>query len=928
MRAGGGRGGRGLGDAGDAGETGGEGKVPGGRDARLFRALLRLYPVTFRAIYGEEMTRFFVARLERARERGGRRGAARAWGRAAVDVARTAVAERWSRGRSRGRPPGFSPMRGGGMLGSFLNDFRYAVRRLRATPLFTVASVAILGLGIGLNAAVFNLADTLLFRPPPFPEPEEVVHLYQDGDDGDPGSLSFPAYRDVAGLEGVFAGVAGTSLSGATWETADGPVQASVEYATASYLPVLGLRPTLGRWLEPRHDAVGEEMVAVVSHRTWRTRLGSDPSVIGSVVRLNNRPVTVIGVGPAGFNGEAGAIVVDFWLSLSSTPVGGAFRVANLERRQDHWYQVKARLAPGVGIERAQSAMDALAVRLGEAYPELEGGRGLTVFAHDEVRFHPEIDGPMLAVNIGLLAVAGLVLLLACSSLANLLLVRGLARGPEMAVREALGAGRRRVVRLLLLEGLLLSLAGGAAGLALAWWSVRLVPLLPLPIPGSGLDVGFGWRVVLFGLALALATGVVFGLVPALRSSRGVAATLRESQRGQSAGRRVSVVRGGLVTVQVVLSVVLVVGAGLLTRSLANIERVDPGVDADRIAVVGTSLEQAGVGADERLVVIGQILERVRAMPGVTGAAATTRLPVQGGSSTTRVVEGFRDPGGHGTVELEMAVVDRAYFRTMGIPLVAGRTFGAEDRLDTPGALVVNEAAARAFWGSPEAAVGGRIRPEDDQAGWQSVVGVVANARVESLQERPTPMLYFALEQGAPSGLHIVARTDGDPVALARALPAALRDVRSTLPVIRQTTLAAHLGSALAAPRAAAAALGAFSLLGLLLASLGVYAVVAYTVEARTRELGIRAAMGATRRGLVTMVVRESLRLVAVAVAVGLGLAWLAARGIQGILFGVPASDVITFAGAAAVLLAASATAAFLPARRAAGADPVETLRG
>lgn len=896
----------------------------GGRDRRLFRALLRLYPASFRAAYGEEMTRFFLARLERARERGGRAGVARAWGRAVVDVGRTAVAERRSRRAARG----LSPSRGGGMTGSLLNDVRYASRRLRATPLFTLSAVAILGIGIGLNAAVFNLADTLLFRPPPFPDPDEFVHVYQDGDDGAPNSTSYPAYRDMAAMGDVFASVAATSGSGATWETAGGPVQAVTEFVTASYLDVLGLRPALGRWFEPRHDRVGEEMVAVVSHRTWRTRMGADPGVVGRVVRLNNQPVTVIGVGPEAFSGDAGAAVVDFWLSISSVPLGGPFRVANLERRQDHWYQVKARLAPGVGIERARAAMDGLARRLAESYPALNEGRGITVFAHDEVRFHPEFDGVVRAANAGLLGVAGLVLLLACSSLGNLLLVRGLARGPEMAVREALGAGRRRVVRLLLLEGLLLAMAGGAAGLAIAWWSMGVVPLLPIPLPGSSLDITFGYRVVLFGLALALATGLLFGLLPALRSSRqGVAAALREEQRGQSAGRAVSLVRGGLVTVQVVLSILLVVGAGLLTRSLVNVERVDPGVDAERIAVVGTSLGQAGVAGDERLVVIGQILDRMRAMPGVTAAALTTRLPVQGGASTTRVVEGFRDPSGTGSVELPLAVVSREYFETMGIPVLAGRVFGEEDRPDAPDALVINEAAARAFWGSPSGAIGGRIRPEDEPTRWSPVVGVVGDVKVGSLQEPPTPMIYFAAEQGAPAAFDVVVRTDRDPAALSRSLRDALRDVRPTLPVTRQTTLEAHLGNALAAPRTAAALLVAFSALGLLLASLGVYAVVAYAVEARTRELGIRAAMGASRRGLVAMVVRESLALVVLGVAVGLALASVAARGLQGMLFGVAAADLATFAVAAAVLLAASAAAAFLPARRAARANPVEALR-
>jgi predicted permease len=360
---------------------------------------------------------------------------------------------------------------------------------------------------------------------------------------------------------------------------------------------VLGLTSSRGRWFAAQHDRVGEEMVAVVSHRTWRTHMGADASVVGSTVRLNNMPVTIIGVGPESFNGDAGALVTDFWVSISGVAVGGAFRIANLDRREDHWYQVKARLAPGVSVERARSAMDGLALRIGEEWPATDEGRGITVFGHDDVRFHPEIDGLLTTVGLGLFVVAGLVLLLACSNLGNLLLVRGVARSPELALRQALGAGRGRVIRLLLIEALLLAVVGGAAGVAVAVWALKFLPLVPLPI--AGLDVGFDLRLVTFGILLALATGTLFGALPALSATRlDVAARLRDEGRGQSSGRAMSLVRGGLVAVQVAVSVVLIVGAGLLVRSLANAESVAIGVDTERIAVLGTNLQQADVTGD------------------------------------------------------------------------------------------------------------------------------------------------------------------------------------------------------------------------------------------------------------------------------------------------------------------------------------------
>jgi predicted permease len=720
--------------------------------------------------------------------------------------------------------------------------------------------------------------------------------------------------------------VAATSDDGAVWERSDGPLNVSVTYATASYFPVLGLAPHAGRWFAAEHDRVGGEMAAVVSHRTWTTQLGADPGVLGQTVRLNNQLVTIIGIGPEQFNGEAGALVTDFWLSISSTPVGGPFRVANLDRREDHWYQVKARLAPGASFEQARAAMSAAALRMGELYPELDEGRDITVFAWDDVRFHPSFDGSLLNVTLALWIVAGLILLLACSNLMNLLLVRAISRAPEIAVREALGAGRARVARLLLLESLLLASVGGAVGLALGAWAMRLLPALPIPTPGA-IDTGFDWRVLAFGALLTLATGLFFGLAPALRTARtDVATALRGEGRGRSAGRRTSILRGALIVVQVAVSIVLVVGAGLLTRSLANAQRVDPGFEAERIAVIGTNLRQGGVQPDEFEAVTAGLLERIGALPGVQGTALTTRLPVSGGGSTTQEIENYRPATGTGEIEMPFAYVSQDYFRTMGVATVAGRTFTVDDRRGGPGVVVVNEAAAQRYWNGD--ALGGRIRGQgagDD--GWSQVVGVVRDVKVGSLQESPTPMMYYAANQANVGAFSIVARTSGDPATLTGTLQGAIKDVRGTLPVTRLLTLEAHLGSALAQPRLAAALLGGFSLLGLLLAALGVYAVVAFTVERRTQEMGIRAALGASAASITRMVVGQSLATVVIGIVAGLALAFVAVRGLQGMLFGVGAADPWTFATASVLLLAAATIAAFLPARQAARADPVEALR-
>jgi predicted permease len=807
-----------------------------------------------------------------------------------------------------------------------IQDSRYALRRLSRTPVFSLFAIAILAVGIGLNVAVFAVVDAMLLRPAPFADRERLVHVYQDSDAGSPASTAYPAYLDIASMTEVFAGVAATTPMGANWEAADGPRPVALEFATASYFRVLGLTPQRGQWFDTEHDRVGAEMVAVVTDRAWRVRFGADPAIVGRTIRLNNRPVTIIGVGPRGFNGEAGVVATDFWASISSVGIGGPFRVSNLERRQDHWYSVKARLAPGVGVERARAELAGLAARHGELYPEIDRGRGITLLAYDEVRMHPQFDATLIAGGVGLFVVAGVVLLLACSNLANLLIVRGLARAPELAIRVALGGDRARVGRPLLIEALLLSAAGGAAGLAAAAWLQGIVAGIPLPPLNSPLDVRFDYRMVLFSVIAAVATGFLFGLLPSRSANVGIATALRDAARTQAGGRGSSVLRAGLVAAQVALSIVLVAATGLLARSFVNAERVDPGVDAERIAVIGTNLFQAGVTTqDEASAVADQILERIGTLPGVESVALTTRLPLSMGNSTTTIVEGYDDPRGASALELQAAAVSRGYFGTMGIPLLAGRDFSTADRPESPDVVIVNETAARLFFEGD--AVGRRVRPQDQPDAWREVIGVVADVKVTDLQEPPTPLLYFSAEQQGAGAFSVVVRATADPRSLLVALPRALREVRDSLPVTRIDVFETYLAGALGAARMSALLMGAFAGLALLLAGLGIYAAVSFSVERRTQEIGIRVALGATASQLIRMVVGGSLKVVGIGVFAGLVLAALATQGMQAILFGVAPLDPASFAGAAALLVVAAGIAAFVPARRAALGNPSDVLR-
>jgi predicted permease len=890
---------------------------PSARHRTAFRRLLALYPRWFRDAHGEEMADLFAARWERANGAAGR--ALLGW-RTVVDAVTNGLALR------RADVP-----RENLTMDTLRQDIRHAVRRLLRSPTFTLGAVALLAIGIGANTTVFTVVDALIFRAPPWAEPERVVRIYQDSDEGAPNTNSFPAYRDMTEFD-VFASVAATvpSFFPTTWESPDGRTPVAIEYTTSSYMSVLGLDVQRGRWFGAEDDVVGATPSAVVSAATWRSRFAADPGVIGRTIQLNGYPVTIVGVGPERLTGTNAPLRTDFWVSIASTVIGGAFQVANLDRREDHWYQVLARLAPGVTIPQAQAAMDALARRHAELYPAIDTGRDITVFAAGDVRMAPGRDGD-LALAGGLLAVIALsVLLLACANLANLLLVRGLDRSGEVAVRSALGAPRGRVARLFLIESLTLAVVGGAAGLLLTRWALAALPSLPLTaFLGGALELGVDARVVGFALGLMVLTGLLFGLVPAVRSARtDVSSALREDRRGSSAGRGALRLRDGLVVVQVATSLVLVLATGLIARSLIALQTADPGVAVDRVAYLTLDWTRAGVTPEASLATLQDVLARIEALPGIDRASFATRLPAQPQGSTTTEVEGYTPPAGTSAVEMPFAIVSDEYFETMGIPLATGRPFGPDDVPGGPGvSIVINETAARRYWGSTDAAMGRRMRAQGSEAWTRTVVGVVGDVPVNALGEAPAPLMYFSVRQRQVTPVYLLARTDGDPEGL---LDPMRREVSAWRPGVTfngRGTLVSHLGSTLAVPRLAARAMGAFSALALILAALGVYTVVSFAVTRRSAELGIRIALGAERSGVVWMVLREVARVVVVGLVLGVAAAALAAPRFGGMLYGVEALDPTTFATAVALMLVVAWAAAYLPARRAARADPVQALR-
>lgn len=899
-----------------------EGGAPGTPGRRFRSFFLRLYPKRVRKGHGVEMMEFLEHRLGRARASGRRGARVRTWWGLWKDLVATVAAE--------ARRPRVKKesQRGGSGVGSLMQDLRHSVRRLAGTPLFTLGALGVMALAVGANTAAFTVVDHLLLTPPPFHRPEEVVNIYQDSDDGEPSSNSFPAYRDMSSMGEVFASVSATSPADATLETEEGSSPVAIEFATASLMETLGLSPFRGRWFDAEMDQVGAGNYAVVSHFAWQNRFGGDPELVGRVLRVNGEPVEVIGIGPPDYNGMGGFLVTDFWLSISSVGLGGSFRIANLDRREDHWYDVRGRLAPGVAVAQAQEAMNVLARRLAAEFPEMNEGRGITVFPTREIRLHPQADGALLPVATLLMAVVVLILILASSNLGSLLLIRGVGRRQEMAVRRAMGAAPFRVARLFLSEALLLSFAGGILGVLVAQWMLGVVAALPLDLPvGGDLDLHMDGRVLLFALALMVGTGLFFGWAPAAQSlAADVTGALKEDRR-TTGGRRLSRFRNLMVSVQVAVSLILVLGAGLMVRTLARYYRVDPGVDADRVAVLRTDFTPLGLEAEERGVLVRQITERLAALPGVESVALASRLPVSGGGSTTTVVEGYDPPAGTGSVELDWVSVTPGYFRTMGIRVMAGRAYEVDDlRAEGRGPVILNQAASDRFWGGVDP-VGRRLRPQGNPDAWSRVIGIASTSKVRSLAEPPTPLLYYVMGGGSLASPYLLVRSSTDPEGLLAAMSTQLREVNPRLPVVQLRALDDLVGDSVGTSRMSTMVLSLFSGLALLMACLGIYTIVAFSVAGRSSEIGIRMALGAPGNRVVAGVMREMGVTVAVGVALGGLFMVLVFPRLRDLFFGVELLSAWTLLPSLGILVGAVGLASWIPARRAARVDPVVALR-
>ncbi len=807
-----------------------------------------------------------------------------------------------------------------------LRRLRPTLRSFAKRPVFTLAAVLTLALGIGLNSAVFSAVYALLLRPLPGVErPDRLVQLYRSyPGDFEYGSNSIPHYLDVrAESADVFSGVALWTFVPVNLGTEQNVEMAVGEMVSANLFEVLGVRPALGRGFTSEEDAgIGAHPVAVLGWDAWRSRFGGDPGVLGRTVRLNGEPYTVVGVAPRGFTGPFPMVSPVFYAPLTMQPQLQA-RESLWESRGNNQFSVIARLRPGATVDRARSAMVALARRLEERYPDQYKGGGITLVPQPEAGIHPMFTAAERGLSAVMMGVVSLLLLLACVNVANLFLARAQERRREMGIRLSVGARRSHLVRQLLGESVLLSLVSALLGLALARIAIGIANGVTLPIDFPiDFDLSLNGPVLLFTLVVATAAGVIFGLAPALQASSPELVSALKSEPGtERAGAYRSRLRQALVVSQIALSLLLLASAGLFLRALGRAMSLDKGFDAANLLVASVDPSLQGYDAERTQTFFAQLLERVRALPGVDDAAVAEMVPLGLNNQQTSIdVPGYTY-GENERRSFDYNYVGDDYFETMGIPLLEGRPIEPRDR-GAPVA-VINRRMAERFWPG-QSALGHSIERGDRE---YQVIGVVPTGKYRSLGEDPLEYVYFPIGSGFNSQLTLHVRTRSEPTRLLPQIRAAVRALDPGLPVFDAKTMTRHLGIALMPARLAGVVLGIFGALGLFLAAIGTYGVIAYSVAQRRREIAIRMALGAARPQVVGLIIRQGAGLVAVGLALGLVGAFTAGRLVQGLLYGVSTADPAALGGVSAVLLAAALIATWLPARRAASVDPMESFR-
>jgi predicted permease len=813
-------------------------------------------------------------------------------------------------------------------MGTLLQDARYAVRTLSRTPSFTAVIIISIALGIAANTTVFSIVNGLFLGILPVRDAERLVSFSG-------GSRSYPDYLDYRDqTTQVFEGVAAhfpfipASLGGV-----GDPERLWGEVVSGNYFSVVGVNPGLGRAILPPDDEVlGHNAVVVLSHALWQHRFGSDPGILGRSVMLNGQPYTVVGVAPAGFHGTVRGILPAFWAPLAMVEqlMPDLAKDHVTTARENQWVLLDARLKPGVSRAQAVAAVNVVLKRLDDTYRKGSEHRRFITLQTAGGLFS-DVSGPAIGLMAVLMVVVGLVLMVACANVANLLLARATARQKEIAVRSAIGAGRRRLVRQLLTESVLLALLGAAAGFLLAAIAARAISgfELPLPIP-IVFDFTVDWRVLAFTAGLSILTALLFGLAPALRATR---VDLVAALKDESAvfGRTSPFgLRNALVVIQVALSLVLLVGTGLFLRSLQNASSIDIGLRPENILLMAVDPKLHHYSREKTQQFLSQLRERVSALPGVRSVSFLDSVPLSiGGTSFDFKVEGGKGRAEQ-NVNTDVYSVGAGFFETMGIPLVRGRDFTLKS--DDEHVAIINETMARRLFGNEDPL--GRQMLSEGFGGktLYTVIGVARNSKSRTLGEDPANCAYLFVE-AAPDkvfsffGISLAVKTSVNPRGLIRQVRDQIALLDPDLAIFNTETMQEHVDKSLLLPRLCAALLGVFGTVGLTLAAIGLYGVMSYSVRRRTREIGIRMALGADPGSVLRMVLRQGLTLTAVGLAIGLGIALALSRFTASLLYGISGTDRLTFLAVCVVLLATALVAIVFPARRAARVEPTTALR-
>jgi len=806
-----------------------------------------------------------------------------------------------------------------------INDIRYGVRMILKAPGFTLPAVLALALGICANTTIFSFVNGLILRPlSGVKEPERLVAVYtSDYSSGLYGGSSYPDYIDFRNQANTLDGLAAYEDAVVTVASDSGAERLRGAYVTSNFFDVLGVNARLGRTLRASDDTTGGAVV--ISNELWRRYFNADGSVIGKSLKLNGKLFEVVGVTDSTFRGLRLGSAPEFWLAMGANPD------YTKSGRGDRGIDMTGRLKLGATVAQAQTQLQTIAARLATTYPETNLGtlerpnepRPVTVL--NESRLEPAARKGILSVSLLLFAVVGIVLIIACANVANLMLARASGRRREIAIRLAVGASRRHLIRQLLTESLILSGLGGFVGLIAAQWAARLLPSFFPANEIEGLNLSLDWRVLLFTIGITVLTGLLFGLVPALHSTRmNLVPSLKDDaivtvQRLGRVG-----LRDVLVVTQLALSLVLLIGAALFVRSLKQAITFDPGFASQSLVIA--SLETRGTGIDKRQgpLFYEQMLERVRHLPGIQGATLTRVIPLSGGGQRRGVeLEGYQ-PQANEDTELNTNVVGPDFFTTMGIPLVQGRDFNAQDKEGSPGVVIVNEELSRRYFGGN--ALGKRLRTGSESP-YLEIIGIARNAKYRNLREQTLPFIYIPLGQEYQPGLTVMARTAGDPLSQLAPLRNEMRLLNRDVPVFSVQTMTERIGGQLAGDRMIAVLLSIFGVAALLLASIGIYGVIRYSVAQRTHEIGIRMALGAEQNDILKLILRQGMSLTFVGVGIGLALSFLLTRVLKNLLFGISVTDPITFAAVVVVLVGVALLACYFPARRATKVDPLVALR-